>query len=58
MPRDDEEGWAGVGGGREVQEEDICILVADLHCCVAKISTTLQSNYPPITNNFLFNLCK
>ena len=42
MLRDNEEGWVGVAGGREVQEEeDICILVADSHCCTEEISRTL-----------------
>ena len=37
--------WGGAG----MQEGgDICILVADLHCCLAKTNTTLQSNFPPI----------
>ena len=36
----DLEGWDG--GGREVQEGgDICILIADLHCCSAKTNTIL-----------------
>ena len=39
---DNEDGWVGVGGGREGQEEeDICVLVADSHCCTAEISTIL-----------------
>ena len=42
------------GVGREVQEgTDICILVADSHCCVAEASTILQSNYPPNKKKFL-----
>ena len=33
---------AGVGNGREVQEgEDICILMADSHCCIAEVNATL-----------------
>ena len=33
-------GWGG--GGREVQEGGaICILMADLHCCMAEINATL-----------------
>ena len=32
----------GLGIGREVPEgEDICILMADSHCCVAETNTTL-----------------
>ena len=26
----------------------ICLIVADLHCCVVKINATLKSNYPPV----------
>ena len=37
------EGW------EEAQEgEDICLLIADSHCCTAEINTTLLSNYPQI----------
>ena len=33
-------------GGREAQEgEDICIIRADLRCCMAETNTTLQNNY-------------
>ena len=39
---DNLEGWDGVEGGREVQEGgDICILIADSHCCRAETNTTL-----------------
>ena len=39
---DDLEGGDGVGGGREVQEGgDICILMADSHCCMAETNITL-----------------
>ena len=38
-----------IGSGREAQEGgDICILMADSHCCMAETNATLQSNYPPI----------
>ena len=26
----------------------MCIIMADLHCCVAETNTTLASNFPPI----------
>ena len=33
------EGWVG-GGGRQAQEGgDICIYIADSHCCTAEIKT-------------------
>ena len=39
---DDLEGWGGVGDRKEVQDrEDICILMADWHCCMAETHTTL-----------------
>ena len=39
----------GCRGGRQAQEGgDVCIHVADLHCCTAKNSTLLYSNYAPI----------
>ena len=39
---DDLVGGDGVGGGREVQEGgDICILMADSHCCMAETNITL-----------------
>ena len=39
---DNLEGWDGVVGEREVQEEgDICILMTDSHCCTAETSKTL-----------------
>ena len=41
MLSDDLEGWDG-GEGREAQErEDICIHMADSHCCIAETNTTL-----------------
>ena len=40
---DDLEVWDGVGSGREVQEgEDIFILMADSHSCMAEINTVKQ----------------
>ena len=34
------EGWDGVGGGREVQEgRDMCIFMADSHCCMPETNT-------------------
>ena len=40
--RDNLEGWAGVGGRREVQEGgDICILLADSLCFMAETNITL-----------------
>ena len=39
----------GRGEGREAQEGgDICIILAELHCCKAKTNTVLQSYIPPI----------
>lgn len=39
---DNQEGWDGAGGGREVQEGgDACTLTADSHCCRAETNTTL-----------------
>ena len=35
---------------RETQGGVICILMTDLHCHMAEINTTLQSNYLPIKN--------
>ena len=36
------EGRDGVGGRREVQEGgDICILMADSHCCMAETNIAL-----------------
>ena len=41
MLGDDLEGWDG-GGGREALEGgDICIHVAEPHCCTAETSTAL-----------------
>ena len=38
-------GWGR--GGRETQEGgDICIHIADSHCCTAETNTALQSNQP------------
>ena len=35
------EGWDGGGDGREAQERgDICILIADSHCCTAETNAT------------------
>ena len=46
MLRDDPEGRDGVGRGRQGQEGDICILMADSCQCMAETNTTLSSNYP------------
>ena len=47
------DGWDGAGGGREVQEGgDMCILMADSHCCMAETNTTMESNYLSIKNKF------
>ena len=41
----------GCGSGGDVQAGgNICISMADSRCHMAETSTTLQSNYPPITN--------
>ena len=61
---DELEGWDGGRGGREVQEGgDMCIFMADSHCCMAtrhckaiifqlkinsKISLKVQSRSSPI----------
>ena len=38
---DDLEGWDG-GNGRQAEEgEDICVLMADSHCCKAETNATL-----------------
>ena len=48
---DNLEGWAGLGGGREVQDGgDICVFRVDSHCYMEETNTILQSNYPPIKN--------
>ena len=48
---DNLEGWAGLGGGREVQDRgDICVFRVDSHCYMEETNTILQSNYPPIKN--------
>ena len=42
MLYDDLEVGDGIGGGREAQEgEDICIIMTNLHCCMAETNTTL-----------------
>lgn len=38
--------------GREAQEGDTCMVMADSHCCTAETNTALQSNYLPIKNKF------
>ena len=38
---DNLEVWNGVEGGKKVREREICILMADLHCCMAETSTSL-----------------
>ena len=41
-------GW---GKGREAQEAGYkCIIMTDLHCCMAETNTTLQNNFHPIEN--------
>ena len=51
-PWDNLKGWDGVEGWRRIQEEgDICVPRDESCCCMAEISMTLQSNYPPIKNN-------
>ena len=34
-------GWGGVLGGEIQEGGDICILMADSHCCMAETNTTL-----------------
>ena len=51
IPRDNLEGWGGVGGGRKFQGgRDICTPMFDSCLCMAETNTTLESNYPPIIN--------
>ena len=50
---DDPEGWDGEGGGRGVQDGDTCTPMADSCQCMAKTTTILQSNWPPIKMNKL-----
>ena len=39
---DNLEGWDGVGNERKVQEEeDICVRMADSHCCMVETNTML-----------------
>ena len=41
----------GVGVGKEAQAGgDICIHMADLHCCIEETNTTLYSSYIAIKN--------
>ena len=42
------DGEMGVGGEGAQEERDTCIFVADSHCCMIKINTAWESNYPPI----------
>ena len=52
---DNEEGWDGVGGRRDIQEGgDICIPV--IHMIHAETNTILYSNHPPIKNK-LIKIC-
>ena len=38
--------------GKEIQKrEDICIHIADSHCCTAETNTTLKINYTPVIIN-------
>lgn len=43
---DDLEGWGGVSSGRQVQEGDICIFMANSRQCMAETNTTLSNNFP------------
>ena len=52
IPRDNLEGWGGVGGGRKFQGgRDICTPMFDSCLCMAETNTILESNYPPIKKN-------
>ena len=45
-------GWGSEG---EVQEgRDLCVLMADSHCCMAEANTMFESNYPPIKNKITY----
>ena len=48
---DNLEGWDGGGEGGS-RGGDICMLMADSHCCTAQTNKTLYRNYPPIKNKF------
>ena len=49
---DNPEGWGAEGGGMEGSEwGDTCAPVADSCRCMAKTTTILYSNYPPIKIN-------
>ena len=49
---DNLEDWHRVGRWGEVQKvRDVCILMADSHCCMAETNITLYSNCPPIIKN-------
>ena len=56
---DNTEGWHGVGVGWEVQEgANICILMADLHCCMAEhnckaIKLQLKIHFKKVKKNVL-----
>ena len=41
-------------GGRF--KRDICICIADPHCCTAETNTTLESNYTPIKKKGLLGV--
>lgn len=48
---DDLEGW---DGGEAHQGGDMCIVAADLHCCMTEANATLSSNFPPIKQKVMF----
>ena len=41
-------GWEGGSEGK-----DICMRIADSHCCRAETNTTFQSNYTPNKKSYL-----
>ena len=42
-------------GGRF--KRDICICIADPHCCTAETNTTLESNYTPVIRRRILAPC-
>ena len=36
---------------KEIQKGDLCICIADSHCCTAEINTTLYGNSTPVKIN-------
>ena len=45
---DDLQGWDGGRVAGRLKRKDICIHIADSHCCTTETNATLYSNYTPI----------